>query len=587
MNNTATGISWTVGGQQGEGIESAGDSFAAALNHLGYYLYGHRHFSSRIKGGHTHYKIRVSQVPVGTITDELNILVAFDQETIDLNISEMNQTGIILADAKFQPVCPQGPDKPELFVLPLTEIAVNQGSPQMKNIVALGASAALIGQTPDIFTRVLAATFRKKAATVLENNQKALQAGYDYIREHGSHLVNGWTLPQPPQPGDRLFMLGNEAIALGALAAGVKFMAAYPITPASEIMEYLIKTLPEFGGAVIQTEDEIAACTMAIGANYAGARAFTATSGPGLSLMQEAIGLAAKTETPLVIIDTQRGGPSTGLPTKNEQSDILAAIYGAHGDTPKIVLAPGTVAEAFADTVEAFNLADEYQCPVILLSDLQLSLCKQTLQPPDFEQVTIRRGQIMAGSDLKPLTPNTYFKRFEDSPSGISARTLPGTEHGMHLVTGLEHDPMGRPLEAGANRITQMNKRLSKLRELPGRFPNPFYAHTPFDQPELLVIGTGGSRGAIEEAVAALNADGHRVNHLHLRLLHPLPGGLLSPLLAAAAKILVVDHNATAQLATLIRMHTGNQHAIHHLLKYDGDILRPAQVYQACKEALS
>lgn len=585
MKKTAADISWTVGGQQGEGIESAGDRFATALNHLGYYLYGYRHFSSRIKGGHTHYKIRVSESHIGTVTDTLNILVAFDQETIAANIHEMNRSGVILADAKFRPGLQQGQDMPELFILPLTEIAAGHGSPLMKNSVALGATAALIGLTPGDFAGVITAAFVKKSPEVLDNNLKALQAGFDFIGEYGAHLINCCPLPRP-QPGERLFMLGNEAIALGALAAGAKFMAAYPITPASEIMEYMIEKLPQFGGAVIQTEDEIAACTMAIGANYAGARAFTATSGPGFSLMQEGIGLAAMTETPLVVIDTQRGGPSTGLPTKHEQSDILAAVYGTHGDATKIVIAPGTAAEAFTDTVEAFNLAEEYQCPVILLSDLQLSLCKQTMEPPNLDQVTVRRGSILAAGDLAPLNTNAYFKRFEPSVTGISARVLPGTENGMHLVTGLEHDAMGKPAEAFDNRIIQMDKRLNKLKELAGHFPVPLYAQTPFEHCELLVIGTGASRGAIEEALVSLLADGYRVNHVHLRLLHPLPSALLFPLFSTAARILVVDHNATAQLAALIRMHVGGGHDIRSLLKYDGDILRPSQVYQACREAL-
>ena len=580
-------MSWTVGGQQGEGIESAGEIFAAALNALGYYLYGYRHFSSRIKGGHTHYKIRISPAPIGTVTDKLQLLIAFDQETIDLNIRERPPGGVILADGKFQPALPVMQAAPELFVLPLGEIAAALGSPLMKNIVALGASAAVIGQTPELFSRVLAAAFAKKPAEILAANEKALQTGFDYILGHGPHLQNRCPLP-PAAPGKRLFLLGNEAIALGALAAGAKFMAAYPITPASEIMEYLIRKLPEFGGAVIQTEDEIAACAMAIGACYAGARAFTATSGPGLSLMQESIGLAAMTETPLVVIDTQRGGPSTGLPTKHEQSDILAAIYGSHGDAPKIVLAPGTAAEAFTDTMEAFNLAEEYQCPVILLSDLQLSLCKQTLELPDPEQVTIRRGNIKTADELPPLASNEYFKRFETSPSsGVSARALPGTENGLHLVTGLEHDAVGKPAEAAANRVAQTDKRLRKLHDVPENFPSPFHTFLPHPQPQLLVVGTGGSRGAIEEAVAALNAEGYQVNHIHLRLLHPLPAASLFPLLSAAGKVLVVEHNATAQLAGLLRMHPENPGLrLNSLLKYDGGILRPSQVYEACKEVL-
>ncbi len=220
-------------------------------------------------------------------------------------------------------------------------------------------------------------------------------------------------------------MIGNDAIALGALAGGSRFMAAYPITPASEIMEYLIKKLPQFGGTVIQTEDEIAACTMAIGANYAGVRTLTASAGPGLSLMMEAIGLAGITETPIVIVDTQRGGPSTGLPTKQEQSDLMAMIYGTHGEIPKVVIAPSTVQEAFYDMVEAFNIAEEYQCPVIVLTDLQLSLGKQTVEPLEYDKIEIRRGKLVTG-ELPEIPDKGCFKRYEVTEDGVSPRVLPG-----------------------------------------------------------------------------------------------------------------------------------------------------------------
>ena len=228
-------------------------------------------------------------------------------------------------------------------------------------------------------------------------------------------------------------------------------MAAYPITPASEIMEYMIDRLPALGGTVIQTEDEIAACTMAIGSNYAGVRSFTSSAGPGLSLMMESIGLSGMTETPLVIVNTQRGGPSTGLPTKQEQSDLMQMIYGTHGDIPKIVLAPTSASDAFYLTVEAFNLAEEYQCPVILLSDLQLSLGKQTVETLDYSKVEIRRGALVEG-DLEKQEDKAYFKRYALTDSGISPRILPGTKGGIHHVTGVEHDEEGKPSESAENR---------------------------------------------------------------------------------------------------------------------------------------
>ncbi len=346
-------LSWKVGGQQGEGIESTGEIFCLALNRMGYYLYGYRHFSSRIKGGHSNNKIRISTQPIGSISDDLNVLVAFDQETIDLNAHELVEGGVILADAKFNPVVPETVPA-RLFAVPFTEIAQEVGIAQMKNMVAVGASSALLGFSLESFEEVIEEKFLRKGQHIVDKNMEAIKRGAQYILDETGGPLEGLQL-EPADGKKRLYMIGNDAIALGALAAGCRLMAAYPITPSSEIMEYLIKKLPEFGGTVVQTEDELAAITMVIGASYGGVRALTASAGPGLSLMTEAIGLSGMTETPAVIVNTQRGGPSTGLPTKQEQSDILAMLYSTHGEIPKIVIAPSTVEECFYDTVQAFN----------------------------------------------------------------------------------------------------------------------------------------------------------------------------------------------------------------------------------------
>ncbi len=477
-------LSWKVGGQQGEGIESTGEIFSIALNRLGYYLYGYRHFSSRIKGGHTNNKIRVSTKEIRSIADDLDVLVAFDQETIDVNYKELHSNGIILADAKFGPVAP--PDaEAALYAVPFTEIASELGTSLMKNMVAIGASSAVMGLDITVFTEVVDEIFGRKGQQIVEKNLNAIKAGYDYALEKLGDKAGMLQLVEADGQ-KRLFMIGNDAIAMGALAGGARFMAAYPITPASEIMEYLIKHLPKFGGTVIQTEDEIAACTMAIGANYAGVRSLTASAGPGLSLMMEAIGLSGITETPLVIVDTQRGGPSTGMPTKQEQSDLMAMIYGTHGEIPKIVVAPSTVQEAFYDTVEAFNLAEEYQCPVIVLSDLQLSLGKQTVEPLDFGRVELRRGKLVQ-EELPEITDKSYFKRYEVTDDGISPRTIPGMKNGIHHVTGVEHDETGKPSEVAANRVAQMDKRMRKIESV--NFKDPLHVNAPHEEADLLFVG--------------------------------------------------------------------------------------------------
>jgi 2-oxoglutarate ferredoxin oxidoreductase subunit alpha len=571
-------LSWKVGGQQGEGIESTGEIFSIALNRLGYYLYGYRHFSSRIKGGHTNNKIRVSTTQVRSISDDLDILVAFDQETIDVNYKELHENGVIIADAKFDPKKPED-TQASLYAVPFTEMATELGTSLMKNMVAIGATSAVLDLDIQVFEEVVQEIFGRKGQQVVDKNMEAIKAGYEYTKEK---LANSQTMELEKADGQkRLFMIGNDAIALGAVAAGCRFMAAYPITPASEIMEYLIKKLPALGGAVIQTEDEIAAATMIIGANYAGVRAITASAGPGLSLKMEAIGLSGITETPMVIVDTQRGGPSTGLPTKQEQSDLMAMIYGTHGEIPKIVMAPSTVQEAFYDTAEAFNLAEEYQCPVIILTDLQLSLGKQTVEPLEFDKVEIRRGKL-ATEQLPEIDNKGYFKRYEVTEDGVSPRVIPGMKNGIHHVTGVEHDETGKPSESAANRIAQMDKRFRKVSNL--RFDTPIYKNTPHEEADLLLVGFNSTRGALEEAMERLEKDGLKVNHAQVRLIHPFPADEMMELVKSAKKVAVVENNATGQLANIMKMNVGSAEKIYKILKYDGNPFLPQEIHTKCKE---
>ncbi|MFB7139476.1 2-oxoacid:acceptor oxidoreductase subunit alpha [Gottfriedia sp. NPDC056225] len=575
-------LSWKVGGQQGEGIESTGEIFAIALNRLGYYLYGYRHFSSRIKGGHTNNKIRVSTTEVRAISDDLDILVAFDQETIDVNFYELRKGGIVIADAKFNPTIPDSTDV-TLYSIPFTELAAELGTSLMKNMVAVGASSAILGLSIEVFREVVDEIFGKKGQQIVEKNIEAIARGAQEMREMLGVNVNKMQLSEADGK-KRMFLIGNDAIAMGALAGGSRFMAAYPITPASEIMEYLIKKLPQYGGAVIQTEDEIAACTMAIGANYAGVRTLTASAGPGLSLMMEAIGLSGITEVPLVIVDTQRGGPSTGLPTKQEQSDLMAMIYGTHGEIPKVVIAPSTVEEGFYDMVEAFNVAEEFQVPVIVITDLQLSLGKQTVEPLQFEKVQIRRGKFDYKQELPVSENKEYFKRYEVTEDGVSPRVVPGMKGGIHHVTGVEHDEMGKPSESPINRNQQMDKRMRKLNNL--KFPNPVLVNSKHEDADVLLVGFNSTRGAIEEAMVRLEQDGIKVNHAHVRLIHPFPTNELMPELKKAKRVIVVENNATGQLASIIKMNCGHAEKISSLLKYDGNPFLPKEIYNTCKEGV-
>ncbi len=579
MGTVISQLSWKIGGQQGEGVESTDRIFSTALNRLGYYLYGYRHFSSRIKGGHTNNKIRISTKPIRAISDDLDILVAFDQESIDLNAGELRPGGVVVADAKFSPTIPEGVQA-RLFAVPITAIAEELGTSLMKNMVASGASWGLLGLPMEVFNKAVEEEFGRKGPAIVEKNIEAVRRGAEFVLEQAGGPLDEFKL-EDADGKQKLFMIGNEAMALGCIAAGCRLMAAYPITPASEIMEYLIKKLPKFGGTVVQTEDEIAAVTMAIGANYAGVRTMTASAGPGLSLMMEAIGLSGMTETPLVIVDTQRGGPSTGLPTKQEQSDINALIYGTHGEIPKLVVAPSTIEECFYDMIEGFNLSEQYQIPVIIATDLQLSLGKQTSEALDYDKIVINRGKLVTG-ELEPNEDNRLFKRYELTEDGVSPRVIPGMKHGIHHVTGVEHDHEGRPSENALNREKMMDKRLNKISEL--RVTNAIKADAPNTNPDLLIIAMGSTGGTIEEARTRLTADGIKTNHVMVRQMHPFPSELLKPHLDSAKQVVVLENNATGQLANLIKQNNGYHDKIRNLLKYDGTPFLPSEIHKACKE---
>ncbi|HDG5994871.1 TPA: 2-oxoacid:acceptor oxidoreductase subunit alpha [Staphylococcus aureus] len=572
-------LSWKVGGQQGEGIESTGEIFATAMNRKGYYLYGYRHFSSRIKGGHTNNKIRVSTTPVHAISDDLDILIAFDQETIDVNHHEMREDSIILADAKAKPVKPEGCHA-QLIELPFTATAKELGTALMKNMVAIGATSALMNLNTNTFEELITNMFSKKGDKVVEVNIQALNEGYQLMQSRLPEIDGDFELDSTDAL-PHLYMIGNDAIGLGAIAAGSQFMAAYPITPASEVMEYMIANISKVNGAVIQTEDEIAAVTMAIGANYGGVRAFTASAGPGLSLMMEAIGLSGMTETPLVIINTQRGGPSTGLPTKQEQSDLMQMIYGTHGDIPKIVVAPTDAEDAFYLTMESFNLAEQYQCPVIILSDLQLSLGKQTVEKLDYNRIEIKRGEIIQSDIEREEDDKGYFKRYALTSNGVSPRPIPGVKGGIHHITGVEHNEEGKPSESASNRQQQMEKRMRKIEQLV--IESPVEANLQHEDADILYIGFISTKGAIQEGSNRLNQQGIKVNTIQIRQLHPFPTSVIQDAVNKAKKVVVVEHNYQGQLASIIKMNVNIHDKIENYTKYDGTPFLPHEIEEKGK----
>lgn len=580
-------VSWKVGGEQGTGIDSAGEILATVCARLGYHIYGYREFSSRIMGGHSNYKIRIGTEPIGSTTADLNVLVAIDQETIDRNAWELVPGGLVIADEAISPKLPED-CQGQLLSMPIGEWATEIGNPLVRNVIFLGITAHIFGLPLDGFYGVIEELWSRKGTEVVEQNKAALLRGYNHAAEH---VLSRDFVLAPSDGKERLLMMGNEAVALGALAAGCRVMAAYPITPASEIMEWLQKHLPKFGGVVVQAEDEIAAASICIGAAFAGARAMTATSGPGLSLKQESLGLAHTAEIPMVIVDTQRGGPSTGMPTKHEQSDLLAMLYGTHGDTPRIVLAPSSAEECFYDTVRAFNLADKYQMPVYLALDLSLALNKQTVDPFDLTKVTIDRGEIVSNEQLAALVKGESFKRYEITESGISPRSLPGQPKGQYLATGVEHDVYGKVSENPNNRIEMMRKRFRKVEGIKERGVQV----TGPNECDILLIGFGATAGPLAEARKTLEKAGIAATHAQVRILAPFPAEELAQLIAAAKNVLVVESNYTGQLAQLIKLHVGEQLAnrpgasLRHmssLLKYNGQPFLPREIVARAEEEL-
>ncbi len=384
----------------------------------------------------------------------------------------------------------------------------------------------------------------------------------------------------------RLYMIGNDAIALGAFAAGCRLMSAYPITPSSEIMEQLIKRLPEFGGTVVQTEDEIAAITMVIGANYGGVRAFTASAGPGLILDDGSDRPFRDDRDASSYCQHPAGGTKHRSADQAGTKRHLAMMYSTHGEIPKIVIAPSTAEECFYDTIQAFNLAEKYQCPVIILSDLALSLGKQTVEPLDYDRIKIERGRLITDeNELPPLPEDTLFKRYQFTEDGISPRVLPGMKNGLHHVTGVEHDETGRPSENPVNRKKMMEKRLSKLaRGI--EFENPVFVDAAHEEADLLIVGIGSTRGTIQEAKERLTGEGIKANHIHIRQVLPFPTEPVREQMKKAKRVVVVENNATGQLASLLKLHVGMADKIVHVGKYDGTPFLPSEVYNQCKELM-
>ncbi len=550
-----------VGGEAGQGVQSVGGLLTKALARDGYQLFADQDYESRVRGGHNFFRIRAGTAEIRAIREDLDLLIALNQESIDLHLSEVAVDGVIVFDSETAQTSGDN-----ALGIPLAKMAKDvAGDKLMANTVAFGAALGVIGYDRQIMASVIKEQFQKKGMG--EVNIKAAEAGYQYAVKNFKKPFNH-SLPQVASEEKQMLINGNEAISLGAIAAGCTFMAAYPMTPASSIMEYMAGKADEVGLVVIQPEDEIAAVNMAIGAGFAGARAMTATSGSGFCLMVEGLTLAGMTETPLVVIDAQRPGPACGLPTRSEQGDLQFAIHAGHGDFPRAVLAPATAEECFWLTVKAFNLAEKYQTPVTLLTDQHMASSYVTTPKFDLSKVKIDRGQLLHDNDQS--NPVEY-RHYQVTASGISPRAIPG---GWALVVADadEHNQDGHLIEDAKARAQQMSKRMNKLRGLAAEIlPPKVY---PKSKAQTTLVGWGSTFGAIREAVEFLNREGEAINYVHLSEIWPFPAEAVSHILGDSSRIIMVESNASGQMAELIRLQTGIQ-PTGHIRKFDGRPFTP------------
>jgi len=565
-----------IGGAAGEGIAAAGQIFIKSCARSGLQVYAYNSYESVIRGGHVLFRVEVGAQKPYLQPGSCDILIALNQETIDIE-GPKAERGILFNSDRFKLDNAKLKAGAHALGFPCNQLT---GKPLMQNTAALGAAAFLAGLDIDVLVKLLRETFGKKTTTVIEENMQAARAGHRYAENHFSDMPTRLA-------GDdrrRLVLSGNEAMAFGALAAGCKFFSAYPMTPASPIMHWLAPRAAEHGVVFKQTEDEIAAINMAIGASIAGARAMTATSGGGFALMTEALGLAGMIEAPLVVVEVQRAGPSTGLPTKSEQGDLFQVLGAGQGDYPKIVLAPTSVEDAFYIMGEAFNLAERFQMPVVVLSDLILGEHRETVE--DFDTgIPIDRG-VWAKI---PANGKNGFKRYALTPSGVSPRAVPGQAGLVHVAATDEHDEKGCLISDvhpdPTMRALMMDKRMRKL-EFAAKIMKPPTLEGPADA-ELTLVTWGSSCGAARHAMRRLNQDGqNRVNVLPLRCLHPFPDKQILSILKGARKVMALEANYTGQMCRLVRMETGFDIA-RRWLQYDGEPFDPDAVIHHVEEALN
>ncbi|MDR3601074.1 MAG: 2-oxoacid:acceptor oxidoreductase subunit alpha [Desulfosporosinus sp.] len=554
-----------VGGAAGQGVDTVAKVLELILKKQGVEVFSHKDYMSRVRGGHNFHQIRFADRPLYSHREDLDVLIALDATTVKVHSSQLSAQSVLIADESYRTEISAG----KALWLPLKEKAVEAGTKLTEGTVAVGAVLRLFDFDFAKVWPVLQSLFKVE---IFEVNRRALELGYT-LTEPQFKLE--FTESQP-----KIMVTGNQAIGLGALAAGVSFYSGYPMTPSTGIMSYLASKMEEAGIVVEQAEDEIAAINMAIGASYAGARAMTATSGGGFCLMVEGLGLAAMTETPLVIAEIQRPGPVTGFPTRTEQGDLAFVLTASQGEFPRMIIALRDPEDAFYQTFRAFNLADKFQIPVILLGDQYLGDYYQTIPPFDFSGLTIERA--LAGEEVWKQTE--HYQRYKLTENGISPRLVPGrcgTQ--VVLADSDEHTEDGHITEAADVRVAMTNKRMQRLEQLREEVQEPWVVGQT--DPEIVLLAWGSSAGPVREAIELLEED-YSIGALIFGDIYPLPTKLLKDLKPNVTMLINVEQNATGQLAALIR-----QEALiactHSILRYDGRPMSGQYISDRVKEVIS
>lgn len=549
-----------IGGAAGQGMDSVSHALTKVLQKNGLYVYSTADYLSRVRGGHNFYQVRFADHPIYCSKKELDIIFALNEETLEKHLPRLKKDGISFCDSSIESF-------PETKKYDLIKKAKDLGNERVITSIGLAMIMRHLGLKLETAEEVIGEILRSEH---VEMNIEALRYGYDLI-DGGSEY--------DALKSDTILIDGNSAIGYGAVAAGCKFYCGYPMTPSSGVLGFMESASEEMEIAVDQVEDEVAALNMALGASYAGVRAMTGSSGGGFALMQEAMSLAGMIEAPIVVVDVQRPAPATGLPTYTEQADLRFIIHSGHGEFPKKVIAIRNAEDGFYQTVRAFDIAEKYQIPVVILSDQYLADSNVNIEPFDLESIEINR-YLANPNDYEPGT----YKRFEITEDGLSPRLIPGRANGnIVIVDSDEHDEMGRIEESAENRKSMMDKRFRRAENLISESEDPWEIGA--DDFDILVVGWGSTYGILKEAIEALNEDGHKIKGLSYADVFPLKTDKLLEYYEKAKSFIVVEQNMGGQFEGLIR-----QEALiksdHLITKYDGRAFYLEELIEELKEVL-